>query len=99
MTEEQALKVFRELGEYEPLRGGSIDASLRRMSRLGPSDPDEFDVVMGASHIGSELFKRIQGIAEANGCGFTIEGEVENGPPKLVIDTPEPPVVPAVVPK
>lgn len=78
MTEEKAIKVFQDL---HPL-----DAELRRMGRVTASDVDEYDVLVRAVHINNDDFKAILAVASANACGLALEGEPENGPPKLVLD-------------
>jgi hypothetical protein len=89
MTEEQALAVFRKL---DPL-----DAALRRQHLLGANDPYDYVVVVDAAPLSAEDIIGL--IRAANAGGLEAVVDSERGDPIFVIDTPEPPVVPAVVPK
>lgn len=88
MTEEQALEIFREI---DPL-----DGALRRAHFPGANDPFDFDVVLDANPLSAAQVIEVIRAATAKGMEVTVDSECDRA--ILVIDTPEPPVTPAVVP-
>jgi hypothetical protein len=89
MTEERALAIFRKLDPF--------DGSLRRTHLLGANDPYDYDVVVDARPLSAEDIITL--IRAANADGLEVIVDAERGDPIFVVDEPEPPVTPAVVPK
>jgi O-succinylbenzoate synthase len=89
MSEEQAIEFFRAI---DP-----VDADLQRLHTLGVKDPYDYKVIVPALMLSAAQV--IELIRKASAHNLEAIVSSQRGEPVFVVDKPERPVVPAVVPK